>query len=827
MKKFLSILLSLTLLLQCVPFGAFAEDMGSGWQGVDSDVIPFRSAGVYYTVTWVIDDEVGSYAAAEGTLLSDILPDSPTKAGYHFTGWKAGETTVDLSTATVTEDITVTAQFEEIVNKTVTFKAEGSEDVVVTVEKGTAIGRQMPDDPARDGYRFDGWFSGETEVTSATIVTDDMTVTAAFTELITVYFDSTIHDDEPGQVYKYTVGKGEALGTLPEVPENPGYTGVWAVNGETVTASTVVNESFTAKPSFTEITYTVTYIYEDGTETNVVINFVPDGHAVSGDKYLTVPSKENQEGKWVYEGTTSEFTVGTHLGGDVRVETHYEQNLFTVEFRIGNESSYQVYDTVTVYREVTLPLPSDPVKTGASFKGWFTQPEGAGTQYTAKTSITADTVLYAKFDGLVRVNFIVKDADGEVLADKSQYFTEVAVGNPVGTMPEDPFIPGQAFVKWVVEGSDPEVVVTADTVVNSSITAVAVFTSIDVYEVTVNYYYMDGTKRIDFGNQIVNITESQVLEGYSISVPSQSPVEIDGHEDIYYPAQTAVTVNGTTPFVYDQDTGVNQYKTEVEYVAASANYKVGHYLKDLMGSGYSLIPSTTEKPNPEEKVGVVHTVVTPAVRESYAFAEYESRDENVELTGEADQELKVYYARKDFTLSYNTNGGDYIQALTAKYGSSVTLSTEEEATRQGYSFDGWYLDAALYQAAGSSLVLEKDTTVYAKWTPAQVNYKIVYMIENADDDGYSFLADVTKPATTGSRITLNAATAGANGTRPSTLDTTNFTFKDSTTETVKADGTTVVTVRYNRNVYTLQGRTGTGRNASDITGATVTAKYGA
>ena len=80
-------------------------------------------------------------------------------------------------------------------------------------------------------------------------------------------------------------------------------------------------------------------------------------------------------------------------------------------------------------------------------------------------------------------------------------------------------------------------------------------------------------------------------------------------------------------------------------------------------------------------------------------------------------------------------------------------------------------------------------------------------IENADDENFSYLATVTKQAATGSSITMTAQTAGANGTRPSELDTTNFSFKDSTTETVAADGTTVVTVRYSRKVYTLQSNT--------------------
>lgn len=195
--------------------------------------------------------------------------------------------------------------------------------------------------------------------------------------------------------------------------------------------------------------------------------------------------------------------------------------------------------------------------------------------------------------------------------------------------------------------------------------------------------------------------------------------------------------------------------------------------------------------------------------------------------------MNVFYTRRDFTLSYNVGEGKYISAVTAPYGTSVSLP--QTATRAGYTFAGWYKDQACEQPASdeyNQFLLEENTTLYAKWDAAQSGYKIVYMIENANDNGYSYLATVTKTAPTGSSITMTEQTAGANGTRPSDLDTTNFTFKDSTTETVKADGTTTVVVRYSRNVYTItwngEGYTRNGGRWHTGQGyASLTAKYGA
>lgn len=50
-----------------------------------------------------------------------------------------------------------------------------------TVEDGSVLGGILPEDPAREGYTFAGWFDGETEVTADTVVTGEMTVTARWT----------------------------------------------------------------------------------------------------------------------------------------------------------------------------------------------------------------------------------------------------------------------------------------------------------------------------------------------------------------------------------------------------------------------------------------------------------------------------------------------------------------------------------------------------------------------------------------------------------------------------------------------------------------------
>lgn len=69
------------------------------------------------------------------------------------------------------------------------------------------------------------------------------------------------------------------------------------------------------------------------------------------------------------------------------------------------------------------------------------------------------------------------------------------------------------------------------------------------------------------------------------------------------------------------------------------------------------------------------------------------------------------------TLTFNTNGGSAVAAVSKTSGSTVDL-TSYKPTRDGYTFAGWFSDTALTKAV-TSVKLTADTTVYAKWT--QVN----------------------------------------------------------------------------------------------------------
>ena len=67
------------------------------------------------------------------------------------------------------------------------------------------------------------------------------------------------------------------------------------------------------------------------------------------------------------------------------------------------------------------------------------------------------------------------------------------------------------------------------------------------------------------------------------------------------------------------------------------------------------------------------------------------------------------------TLHFDTNGGLPLEDVKFGLGAPVEL-WPYTPVRSGYLFQGWYSDQALTKAV-STIVLVKDTTIYAKWAP--------------------------------------------------------------------------------------------------------------
>lgn len=153
----------------------------------------------------------------------------------------------------------------------------------------------------------------------------------------------------------------------------------------------------------------------------------------------------------------------------------------------------------------------------------------------------------------------------------------------------------------------------------------------------------------------------------------------------------------------------------------------------------------------------------------------------------------------------------------AFYAKDTAATAPTAPTKLGYAFDGWYTDEGLTTPAIFGRITE-STTLYAKWTENDnTSYTVIHWLENADDDGYSYKESETETGTTGgtTRATANSYTG--------------FTAQTITQETIKGDGSTIVSVYYKRNEYSVKFYTNSSLfiDSTEYTALRITAKYGA
>ncbi|WP_325198988.1 InlB B-repeat-containing protein [Oscillibacter sp.] len=135
--------------------------------------------------------EVRSYVTLSGETVSK--PANPAKSGYVFGGWyteASCETVWDFATGTVAGPLTLYAKWTPAPpppapkTYTVRFLDGGTELASLTVRQGSKAA--PPEDPVKEGYRFDGWHTdaeGTNPFDFETAVTADLTLYAKWTAL--------------------------------------------------------------------------------------------------------------------------------------------------------------------------------------------------------------------------------------------------------------------------------------------------------------------------------------------------------------------------------------------------------------------------------------------------------------------------------------------------------------------------------------------------------------------------------------------------------------------------------------------------------------------
>jgi uncharacterized repeat protein (TIGR02543 family) len=125
------------------------------------------------------------------------------------------------------------------------------------------------------------------------------------------------------------------------------------------------------------------------------------------------------------------------------------------------------------------------------------------------------------------------------------------------------------------------------------------------------------------------------------------------------------------------------------------------------------------------------TEPTDPTREGYSFLRWtlsgvewdfavDTVTENITLIAE--------WTINEYTISFDSNGGSSVTAITQDYGTVVTEPTDP--TKADYTFGGWYSDSELTSAYTFSTMPAENITLYAKWNEILVDYTDVVTLTN-------------------------------------------------------------------------------------------------
>lgn len=118
------------------------------------------------------------------------------------------------------------------------------------------------------------------------------------------------------------------------------------------------------------------------------------------------------------------------------------------------------------------------------------------------------------------------------------------------------------------------------------------------------------------------------------------------------------------------------------------------------------------------------------VREGYVFAgwyyepEYQNLFDFRTLMPARNFTLYARWTLGEFKVSFETYGGSVIEDVEGKYGEEFTV---DEPNRHGYTFGGWFLDEDFAEEFTEFKIPSRDTVLYAKWVPVDIN--VTFVIE--------------------------------------------------------------------------------------------------
>jgi len=395
--------------------------------------------------------------------------------------------------------------------------------------------------------------------------------------------------------------------------------------------------------------------------------------------------------------------------GSLTLKLYYTRNTYTVTFDFAGATLDPSTPTSKTDKfGATVILPATGFTNGAlNFGGWFTGPNGTGTQITQVEIGAGDTTVYAFWtsQNTYKVEHYQEALDGTyaIVSADTQILTGDA-GNAVTATPK-------TYDGFYENTSHPSRIPNGTILANNSL--------------VLRLYYTRNTYTFTFDVQGGTIsgtpkTTYKYGETLDLPTPTKGTDTFGGWFTGANGTGTKITNASVLGTDVTSDTTVYAYWISGTPTPTATTFTVKHLFEKLDGT-YEV---KSERPDVNNVAGDTAVAIVPsnysnplAGFEYYDYS-FDGTDNSGKPKADGSTVLTIRYNRLSYEVTYNFNDTTpaTVHTVTLKYGEIIDTLYVPTVTVPNKYFGGWYKDAACTQSASGLETPVGGTTIYAKWS---------------------------------------------------------------------------------------------------------------
>ena len=178
------------------------------------------------------------------------------------------------------------------------------------------------------------------------------------------------------------------------------------------------------------------------------------------------------------------------------------------------------------------------------------------------------------------------------------------------------------------------------------------------------------------------------------------------------------------------------------------------------------------------------------IEDTYAFSVNATIYATSKKKGEPDKPKVIIIVKGDEGVEVGSPN-DFTVDSSSKWASIKTQAEEKAKAKENFEINEWHLNNKDGELIGEDREFKEDTTVFAVSKRKVVQYKVEHLKENIEDENYTKAEEETKTGEAGKNTSAEAKQHEG------------FSCPGLAQEAIKADGSTVVQIKYKRNVVSL------------------------